>query len=41
MSIRIILTDDHTILRHGLYRLFEQEQNIEMLLARQQMATLL
>lgn len=30
MSIKIILADDHTMLRHGLYRSFEQEKNIEV-----------
>jgi two-component system response regulator NreC len=30
MSIKIILADDHTMLRHGLSRSLEQEQDIEI-----------
>jgi DNA-binding NarL/FixJ family response regulator len=30
MSIRIILADDHTIVRHGLSRAFQQETDIEV-----------
>ncbi|MFZ0035470.1 MAG: response regulator transcription factor [Sedimentisphaerales bacterium] len=30
MSIRIILADDHAILRHGLSRAFEQEKDIDV-----------
>jgi DNA-binding NarL/FixJ family response regulator len=30
MSIKIILADDHTMLRHGLYRSFEQEKDIDV-----------
>ena len=30
MSTRIILADDHTIVRHGLRRLLEQEANMEV-----------
>jgi DNA-binding NarL/FixJ family response regulator len=30
MSIRIILADDHAILRHGLSRAFEQEKDIDI-----------
>jgi DNA-binding NarL/FixJ family response regulator len=31
MSIRIILADDHAIVRHGLSRSFEQEKDIEVI----------
>ncbi|MBN2591824.1 MAG: response regulator transcription factor [Sedimentisphaerales bacterium] len=31
MSIKIILADDHAMLRHGLSRSFEQEQGIDVL----------
>lgn len=31
MSIRIILADDHTIVRHGLNRSFQQEKDIEVI----------
>ena len=31
MSIRIILADDHTIVRHGLNRLLQQEENMEVI----------
>lgn len=30
MSIKIILADDHAVLRHGLSRSFEQEDNIDV-----------
>jgi two-component system, NarL family, response regulator NreC len=30
MSIRILLADDHTIVRHGLSRSFQQEEDIEV-----------
>ena len=31
MSIKIILADDHTMLRHGLSRSFQQEKDIEVI----------
>jgi DNA-binding NarL/FixJ family response regulator len=31
MSIRVILADDHTIVRHGLSRSFQQETDIEVI----------
>jgi two-component system response regulator NreC len=31
MSIRIILADDHTIVRHGLNRLLQQEEDMEVI----------
>jgi two-component system response regulator NreC len=31
MSIRIILADDHAILRHGLGKLIQQEENMEII----------
>ncbi len=31
MSIRIILADDHTIVRHGLSRSFQQEEDMEVI----------
>lgn len=31
MSIRIILADDHTIVRHGLSKLLQQEKDIEVI----------
>jgi DNA-binding NarL/FixJ family response regulator len=31
MSIRIILADDHTIVRHGLSRSFQQEEDIDVI----------
>lgn len=31
MSIRIILADDHTVLRHGLSRSFEEENGIDVI----------
>jgi DNA-binding NarL/FixJ family response regulator len=31
MSIRIILADDHTIVRHGLSRSFQQEEDLEVI----------
>jgi len=31
MSIRIILADDHAIVRHGLNRLFQQEEDVEII----------
>jgi len=31
MSIRIILADDHTIVRHGLSRSFQQEEDVEVI----------
>ena len=31
MSIRIILADDHAIVRHGLSRSFQQEEDLEII----------
>jgi len=31
MSIRIILADDHTIVRHGLSKLLQQEKDMEVI----------
>jgi two-component system response regulator NreC len=31
MSIRIILADDHTIVRHGLNKLIQQQENMEVI----------
>lgn len=31
MNIRIILADDHTIVRHGLSRAFQQEEDLEVI----------
>jgi len=31
MSIRVILADDHTIVRHGLSRSFQQEEDLEVI----------
>ena len=31
MSIRIILADDHTIVRHGLSKLIQQQENMEVI----------
>lgn len=30
MSLRIVLADDHAIVRHGLSRSFQQETDIEV-----------
>lgn len=30
MSIRIIIADDHTIVRHGLTKLLQQEKDVEV-----------
>ena len=31
MSIRVILADDHTIVRHGLSKLLQQEEGMEVI----------